>query len=73
MTKDFLNYHMSPRAFPIQSGTFSLPCCTGGTTTLVHISIAIGYYLFALKPTAEPEIKVKIFFFFFIKKKMRVR
>lgn len=72
MTKDFLNYHMSPRAFLTQSGTFSLPCCTGGTTTLVHISIAIGCYLFALKPTAEPGIKVKIVFLI-KKKKLRVR
>lgn len=63
---------MSQRAFPLQSGTFSLPCCTGGTTSLVHISIAIGCYLFALKPTAEQEIKDSGFFYYYCFQ-MRVR
>lgn len=43
-----------------------------GTTSLVHISIAIGCYLFALKPTAEQEIKDSGFFYYYCFQ-MRVR
>lgn len=61
---DFLNclilQNISDLNFLIQGGTFLLRCCTDGTTSAVHIVIAIGCYLFASKRTAEPKIKVKI-------------